>query len=214
MVKILDEVMKYIPENADISDAVFEGANIVLYTKNVNFFLDNQGAIKQVVESIKKRVELRVDPKLTVNPEKAREIIEKILGVECGQVSIIFDVQRSRVIIEAEKPGMAIGQGGEVLKEIKKETLWVPVVRRIPPIRSPLIENIRQVLYQESEYRRKFLHKVGKRIYEDWTRGRKEEWIRVAVLGAGREVGRSCFLLQTPESKVMVDCGVNVAAPP
>src|SRR3989338_165604 len=214
MVKILDEVMKYIPENADISDAVFEGANIVLYTKNVNFFLDNQGAIKQVVESIKKRVELRVDPKLTVNPEKAREIIEKILGVECGQVSIIFDVQRSRVIIEAEKPGMAIGQGGEVLKEIKKETLWVPVVRRIPPIRSPLIENIRQVLYQESEYRRKFLHKVGKRIYEDWTRGRKEEWIRVAVLGAGREVGRSCFLLQTPESKVMLDCGVNVAAPP
>ena len=40
MVKILDEVLKNLPENAKISDAVFEGASIVLYTKNKEFFLD------------------------------------------------------------------------------------------------------------------------------------------------------------------------------
>ncbi|MFA4886631.1 MAG: beta-CASP ribonuclease aCPSF1 [Candidatus Nanoarchaeia archaeon] len=214
MVKILDEVMKFVPATAKITDAVFEGANIVLYTKNAEFLLDNQGVVKTIVDNIKKRVELRSDPSMTMEEEKAREKIRKILPEETGECNILFDPQRARVIIETEKPGLAIGKGGEVLKEIKRQTLWVPTVRRIPPIRSPLIENIRNVLYQESEYRRKFLNKVGKRIYEGWTKGKKEEWIRVTALGAGREVGRSCFLLQTPESKVLLDCGLNVAAPP
>jgi len=35
----------------------------------------------------------------------------------------------------------------------------------------------------------------------------------IEVLGSGREVGRSAFLLQTPNSKVLLDCGFNVAAP-
>ena len=43
---------------------------------------------------------------------------------------------------------------------------------------SKLIENIRAVLYQESDYRRKLLDKVGLRIYDGWIR-RKEnvEWL-------------------------------------
>ena len=35
--------------------------------------------------------------------------------------------------------------------------------------------------------------------------------MRVTFFGAGRQVGRSCIFLQTPESKVLLDCGVNVA---
>ncbi|MBI1934380.1 hypothetical protein HYS30_01810, partial [Candidatus Peregrinibacteria bacterium] len=34
MANILEEVLKSLPEDANISEAVFEGANIVLYTKN------------------------------------------------------------------------------------------------------------------------------------------------------------------------------------
>lgn len=213
MTKIIDEVLQLLPEKAKISEAVFEGANIVLYTKNKNFLFDNDGIVKTIVDTIKKRVELRADPSLVSDEDAAREAITKILPAEVGTLNIIFDPQRSRVIIEAEKPGLAIGKGGELLKEIKKAILWTPVVRRIPPIRSTLLENIRQVLYDNSDYRRKFLNKVGKRIYEGWTKERREEWIRITVLGAGREVGRSCFLLQTPESKVLLDCGLNVAAP-
>jgi hypothetical protein len=40
----------------------------------------------------------------------------------------------------------------------------------------------------------------------------KGDWVRITALGGAREVGRSCYLLQTPESKVMIDCGVNVAS--
>src|SRR3989344_1498913 len=194
MTKILDEVLKQMPADAEIKDAVFEGANIVLYIKNKEFFLDNKGKIKEIVDNIKKRVEIRLDPSLCMDQEETKKIIEKIINGEAGNLNIIFDPQRSRVIIEADRPGMAIGKNGEILKKIKEQTLWVPLVRRIPPIRSSIVEGIRQVLYDNSDYRRKFLNKVGKRIYEGWTRGRKEEWVRLSFLGAAREVGRSCYL--------------------
>src|SRR3989344_3144459 len=210
MVKILDEVIKQLPSNIKISEACFEGANIVLYTKSEDFFLDNQGVIKGIVDNIKKRVELRIDPSMCMDLELAKGVIEKLVSKDAGNISIIFDPQRSVVMIEAERPGMVIGKNGEILKEIKRKTLWVPIVKRIPPIRSPLLENIRQVLYENSDYRRKFLHKVGKRIYDGWIRGKKDEWVRISFLGAAREVGRSCYLLQTPESRVLLDCGINV----
>ena len=41
MTEIIKEILKHLPENK-ISDAVFEGANIVLYTKDKDFFLDNR----------------------------------------------------------------------------------------------------------------------------------------------------------------------------
>ena len=213
MTKILDEVLKALPPEANISDAVFEGANIVLYTKNKEFLLDNKGVIKNIVDDIKKRVEVRADPPKCLDMEEAKKIIIKLMPDEIEEPTIIFDPQRSRVIIESNKPGLAIGKGGDILKDIKKETLWTPIVRRNPPMKSQLIENVRQVLYDSSDYRRKFLHKIGKRIYEGWTRAKRDEWVRITCLGSAREVGRSCFLLQTPESRILLDCGFNVAAP-
>ncbi|MBI4159253.1 beta-CASP ribonuclease aCPSF1 [Candidatus Woesearchaeota archaeon] len=211
MVDILKEVLKDVPESADISDSGFEGANIVLYTKNKEFFLNNNGTLKEIVDKIKKRVELRPDPSIIVDEETAAEIIKKEIPTEAGEVEVNFDHQRSIVVIEAEKPGIAIGKGGEVLKSIKEKTFWVPIVKRKPAIRSVIIEKIRKVLFENNDYRKKFLDKVGHRIYDGWIREKKDEWIRLSFLGAARQVGRSCFLLQTPESRILLDCGVDVS---
>ncbi|MEM4336659.1 MAG: beta-CASP ribonuclease aCPSF1 [Candidatus Woesearchaeota archaeon] len=210
---IIKEILSNLPEGK-ISAAVFEGANIVLYTKDIDFFLDNKGTIKEVVDKVKKRIELRPDPSCTLDPEKAEKEIRKIMPEEAGTGNIIFDPQRSQVIIEVDKPGVAIGKNGELLRDIKEKTRWVPLIRRMPAIRSLLIENIRAVLYQNSDYRRKFLDRIGHRIYDGWIRGRKKEWIRVTYLGGARQVGRSCILVQTPESRVLLDCGINVAGDP
>ncbi|MGV8171411.1 MAG: beta-CASP ribonuclease aCPSF1 [Candidatus Woesearchaeota archaeon] len=210
--EIVKEILKAIPEGK-ISDVNFEGANIVLYTKKKDFYLDNGGIIKGIVDTIKKRIELRPDPSICMEIEKAEKAIRKIIPEEAKLGNIIFDAQRSILYIECEKPGIAIGKDGETLQEIKKKTLWVPVIRRTPAIRSQLIENIREVLYQNNDYRRKFLHKTGERIYNGWLRRqKKEEWVRLTYLGSGREVGRSCILLQTPESRVLLDCGMNMGA--
>ncbi|MFA6888814.1 MAG: MBL fold metallo-hydrolase, partial [Candidatus Woesearchaeota archaeon] len=210
MTKIIKEIMKYVPEQK-INEACFEGANIVLYSKNKDFVLEPGTCIKEAVDAIKKRVELRPDPSLTMDLEAAEKEIRALIPEEAGVQQIIFDPQRSRVIIEAEKPGVAIGKQGSTLFDIKKRTFWVPIVRRSPPIRCQLIENIRLVLYQHSDYRRKFLDKIGHRIYDGWQKEKKQEWVRLSILGAGRQVGRSCFLLQTPESKIMLDCGIDPA---
>jgi predicted metal-dependent RNase len=169
MTKIMKEILGML-EESKISAAGFEGANIVLYTKDKEYFFDNEGSIKRVVDTIKKRVELRPDPAITMDQEKAEEKIKSILPEEAGVDKVIFDPMRSIVVIEAEKPGLAIGKQGALLREIKSETLWVPIIKRKPAIRSKLIENIRGVLYQESDYRRKFLDKVGHRIYDGWMR--------------------------------------------
>lgn len=211
MSEIIKEILKDIP-HGQISDASFEGANIVLYTKDKDFFLDDEGLIRSIVNKIKKRIELRPDPSITLDLEKAESIIKKLIPEESVIGQIIFDPQRSMVNIEVEKPGVAIGKQGEILREIRRQTSWVPLIRRTPPIRSILIENIRAVLYQNSDYRRKFLHKTGERIYNGWLRGKKEEWVRLTFLGGGREVGRSALLLQTPESRILLDCGINVAS--
>lgn len=214
MADILKEIMKSVPERAKISDAVFEGANIVLYTKSRDFFLDNNGIIRDIVNTIKKRIEVRPDPSMTMDVEQAEKEIKSIIPKDAGEINVIFDPQRSRVIIEAEKPGMAIGKSGEILKTIKEKTLWVPLVRRIPSIKSKIVDNIRQVLYENNDYRRNFLNKTGERIYAHWDSEKKNEWVRISILGGGRQVGRSCFLIQTQESRILLDAGVDVSAQP
>jgi len=210
MPDILKEIIKHLPEGK-ISDAAFEGANIVVYTKDKDYFLDNAGTIKAAVQEFKKRIELRPDPSMCVEIEKAEKEIRKIIPEEAGVEDIIFDPPRSQVIINADKPGVVIGKQGELLREIKAKTYWVPLIQRIPPLRSKLIESIRSVLYENTDYRKKFLDRTGHRIYDGWLREKKHEWVRISFLGAARQVGRSCLLLQTPESRVLMDCGIDVS---
>jgi len=208
MSEIINEIKKHLPKNK-ISDVSFEGANIVLYTDKKDFFLDDKGIVKDIVNLIKKRIELRPDPSICEPQDKAEKAIKKILGEEAGVSRIIFDPQRSIVTVEVDKPGIAIGKSGENLNKIKEKTSWVPLIVRTPAIRSQIIEDIRAVLYENSDYRRKFLNKTGERIYNGWLRGKKEEWVRITYLGSARQVGRSSILLQTPESRVLLDCGID-----
>src|SRR3989338_2370873 len=159
MAEIIKEILKELPSEK-ISDACYEGANIVLYTKDKDFFLNNEGAIRRIVDTFKKRVELRPDPSIAMDMEKAEKMLREIIPAEAAVDQIIFDPQRSQVVIEAEKPGLAIGKQGAVLREVKEKTLWVPLIRRTPAIRSKIIEGIRAVLYQNSDYRRKFLDRI------------------------------------------------------
>ncbi|MFA6088538.1 MAG: beta-CASP ribonuclease aCPSF1 [Candidatus Woesearchaeota archaeon] len=209
--KILKEVLRLLPNPELISDSCFEGANIVLYTKDKDYALDNKGTIKAVVNDIKKRVELRPDPSIAMDMEKAEKIIRDLIDKEAGLTAVLFDPMRSEVTLEVDKPGIAIGKSGDCLREIKEKTFWVPKIIRNAAIKANLIENIRSVLFQNSDYRRKFLDKVGERIYNGWIRQKKNEWVRLTYLGSGREVGRSCLFLQTPESRILLDCGINVA---
>jgi KH/beta-lactamase-domain protein len=207
------DILKSIKEELrnDDLEANFEGANIVLYTKNRQFFKEGDDKIKEVVSKIKKRIELRAEKSLLLSEEETQKTIKALIPEEAEITNIIFDVQRSVVVIEAKKPGLVIGKQGSILLNIKHSTFWIPVVQRSPSINSKITEKIRSVLYANNNYRRKFLNDLGKKIYTDWTSEKREMWVRLTYLGGGRQVGRSCLLLSTPNSKILLDCGINPA---
>lgn len=200
---IIDELPKV------ITDAIFEGANIVLYADDKEFIRKGEEKIREIVSKVKKRIELRADQKILASQEETEKTIRALVPEEAEIENIIFDVQRSTVIIEAKKPGMVIGKQGSLLDDIRNSTMWSPTVQRSPAIPSKITEKIRSVLYANNTYRRKFLNDIGKKIYTDWNPEKMDMWVRLTYLGSGRQVGRSCLLLHTPKSKILLDCGIN-----
>ncbi len=81
---------------------------------------------------------------------------------------------------------------------------------RSPPIQSQVINSIRKTLTNESDKRKNALINIGKRIHRPSVI--EDEYVRLTGLGGFSEVGRSSMLLETAETKILVDCGMNVAS--
>ncbi|MEM7819374.1 MAG: beta-CASP ribonuclease aCPSF1 [Candidatus Aenigmatarchaeota archaeon] len=205
---ILDEIKEELPKNASITDISYEGSEIILYTKNREFFKHSTDLIKKIVNKVKKRIEVRADPSIVMSEEKALETVKKIIPQEAGIKDIYFEPEFTKIVIHAEKPGLVIGKNGETLLNIKTKTYWTPDIKRAPVIDSEIIKSVRKMLHKEVGYRKKFMNSLGEKIYSP---GKEVEWIRITALGGFREVGRSCILLQTPESNVLLDCGLSVS---
>jgi KH/beta-lactamase-domain protein len=76
---------------------------------------------------------------------------------------------------------------------------------RTPPLESSTVENVRNFLTQEREERQDILQRVGRQIHREATS--EDEWVRITTLGCCREVGRAAFILSTPETRILIDCG-------
>ncbi len=193
-----------------VSEVKLEGPKIVLYCKNLALLGERGEAIKELAKKLHKRFMLRPDPKLLMEEGEAEKRIRELVPPEAGITSILFDRVTGEVMVEAQKPGLVIGKEGSTLKMLMKEVGWIPKVVRTPPIKSDLIQAIRLSLLRSSEEKLEIFQAIGRRIHRE-PKGRGD-WLRISMLGGAREVGRSSILLQTPESKVMLDCGVNVAS--
>ena len=102
---ILKELDQKLPKDASISEVKFEGSEIVLYTKNKDFFRMSESLIKDVVHALKKRVEIRPDMSISMDMEKAKKAIEKIVPESAGIKAIYFEPELGKVVIESQKPG-------------------------------------------------------------------------------------------------------------
>jgi len=206
-------IKQLVEENAPegkVSKVDVEGPKIVLYTDDLNFFVDHNEEVRNLATLLKKRIIIRPNSAGLLEPEKARKIVRKIIPEEADITGIEFDENFREIYIEAEKLGLVIGKQGSTLDEITKKSGWIPKLLRKPPIVSETIRGTRKILFESSGERQKILRSVGKKIYRK--PDSECDWIRVTPLGGAREVGRSCVLLQTPESNVLIDCGINTAA--
>jgi len=211
---LLQQVKELVKQDPVLSESVsgvdFEGPKLVLYCKNLNLLAEGGEAVKELARKLHKRFMLRPDPQLLMEEGEAEKKIRELIPPEAGITAILFDRTTGEAVVEAQKPGMVIGRDGSTLRMLMREIGWAPKVVRTPPIRSDLIQGIRFSLLQNSGKKLDILQAIGRRIHrQPRARG---DWLRVTMLGGAREVGRSSLLLQTPESKVMLDCGVNVAS--
>ncbi|MEM1610511.1 MAG: beta-CASP ribonuclease aCPSF1 [Sulfolobales archaeon] len=218
--RVLDEIRKVIIENippeAEMRRVEFEGPYLVIYVRNPSFLRSESSAVKNIAKILKKRVVVKVDPQARKKPQEARAKILELVPPEAGveEKDIEFDEILGEVIIKAVKPGLVIGVEGENLKKILVETGWRPRVVRKPPIRSALLEGILSYMMDESDYRLKFLRRASEKIHVEPLF--KNEAVRITALGGFMEVGRSAILLETANSKILLDFGLNpgVNTPP
>jgi len=202
---IKETIASEVPNDVSISDVKYEGPELVIYTRDPKKFAGDGDLIRRLASQLRKRITVRPDPDVLSRPRDARERIHDIIPDEAGVTDLDFHADTGEVVIEAEKPGMVIGRHGSTLREITQEVGWTPEVVRTPPIESSTVSNVRNFLKQEREERRDILERVGRQIHREEMSD--EEWVRISTLGCCREVGRAAFILNTPETRVLIDCG-------
>ncbi len=201
--EIQEKIKKKVPKGIKVSSVEFEGPELVIYTDDPKTFADQDDLIKILARDIRKRIVVR--PTILEDPERAASAIRRVVGENAGISDIFFEADSGEVLIEAEKPGVVIGKNGATLRDITREIGWTPKVVRTPPIESSTVKQVRQYLRAAHQERKELLKRIGRRIHRDVIS--KDQWIRVTTLGCCREVGRAAFLLSTPESRVLIDCG-------
>ncbi len=198
-------IVREVPNDISVSDVTYEGPELVVYTRDPKKFASDGDLIRRLASKLRKRITVRPDPEVLARPSEAREKIEAVIPDEAGVTDLDFHADTGEVVIEAEKPGVVIGRHGSTLREITQQVGWTPEVVRTPPIESSTVSNVRNFLKQEREERRDILERIGRQIHREEMSD--DEWVRITTLGCCREVGRAAFILNTPETRVLIDCG-------
>ena len=202
---IKETIASEVPNDVSVSDVKYEGPELVVYTRDPKRFAGDGDLIRRLASQLRKRITVRPDPDVLSRPGEARERTREIIPDEAGVTDLDFHADTGEVVVEAEKPGMVIGRHGSTLREITQEVGWTPEVVRTPPIESSTVSNVRNFLKQERDERRDVLERVGRQIHREEMSD--DEWVRITTLGCCREVGRAAFVLNTPETRVLIDCG-------
>ena len=203
--ELQDEIVSEIPPDISVTDVKYEGPELVVYTRDPKQFAQDGDLVRRLASKLRKRITVRPDPDVLSKPDRAREKITAVVPDDAGVTNLDFHEDTGEVVIEAEKPGMVIGRHGSTLREITQEAGWTPEVVRTPPIESSTVSNVRNFLKQERDERRDILEKVGRQIHREEMQD--DEYVRITTLGCCREVGRASFILSTPETRILVDCG-------
>jgi len=204
--EIRQAILDKIPAQVGITRIEFEGPRLAIYCQKPEFLQENSHIVGEIAGIIKKRIVIRSDPSVRMGEIQAENIIKEILK-EAGLVQAYFDPALGEVVLEVEKPGVAIGKSGANVVEIVKKTHWSPNFKRSPPIPSMTIRQIRGFLYSKSKDREKVLRETGESIFRPIYQQSGD--VRVTFLGSARQVGRSAILVKTRESEILLDCGIN-----
>ncbi|HEU5460812.1 MAG TPA: beta-CASP ribonuclease aCPSF1 [Nitrososphaeraceae archaeon] len=228
--EIIKTIFESIPKESQITTARFEGPNIALYTKNPRFSLTELTYyLSSLSKNLKKRFVVRSDQSIRLKEDETRSIVSRILPKDVIVSALFCDDATGEVVLEVNRPEAVVS---ETIIRIAEATGWIAHLRRSPHIPSLSIKNIHTILKSSSKERTNFLRELGKRVFRDPLIMKEDEtpnvnasertllnnkqnktWnnkeVYIFCLGGVKQVGRSCFIVVTSESKIMLDCGIN-----
>ena len=209
-VNLMSTILNNIPAEAQITRIEYEGPRIALYTKNPNYLQKNNYIISEIVNSLKKRVVTRTEKSIRKPEDEARAILDRLFPQEAAVASYFFDDALGEVTAEVGNPKVLSQEGGFDLGNAMEQTGWKIKVRKAPHLTSTAIQNVNFALKTGNAVRELFLRDLGESIFRP--RLTSSEQVTIKTLGAFQEVGRSCLLMETSESKVLLDCGIHPGA--
>ena len=204
---LVNVLLHKIPAEAGITRIEYEGPRIALYTKNPGFFELNDQIVPDLVNSMKKRIIVRTEPSILKDEEDARPIINDLIPSELGLKNLFFDGALSEVTAALEHPHLIDKLPDFKPVNILEKTGWRLILRKSSHISSSRLNTIYQTYKSSEDERRKFLSEAGEKIFRSKVSLAPE--ITIHTLGSFKEVGRSSMLITTPESKVLLDCGIH-----
>ena len=204
-------ILKSIPREAGVTKIEYEGPRIALYTNSPRFLMENNSIISNLVNVIKKRIIVRTDESIRKPESDALRILREHMPPDAKLGGAFFDTATGEVSLEVKRPWLLQRNVKEFdHTEITEKIGWGLRVRKATTNPSSTIREISYNLKVSSNERGKQLRQIGDEIFRPRLAQRTE--VSLLTLGGFGQVGRSCMLLSTQESKVLIDCGVNPGA--
>jgi KH/beta-lactamase-domain protein len=200
-------ILQSLPHEASLTKIEYEGPCIALYSKNPGYLLQNNQLVLNMVNSIKKRIVIRTDESIRLSQEESIKVIANTIPIEAGVAQTFFDAVLGEAIIFAKKPWTVLHEGGDF--DLTEKIGWKVRVRKAPQNMLPF-ETLYKTLADTASQRLKFYREVGDKIFR--RKLTEEAEASLLTLGGFAEIGRSCMLLETRESKIILDCGFNASA--
>ncbi|MCD6592080.1 MAG: beta-CASP ribonuclease aCPSF1 [Thaumarchaeota archaeon] len=202
--RLRQEIARYFsvvnPLESGITKIDFEGPRIAIYTRSREVFANRDQIAKDLVTLIKKRVVIRPDDSIRVDrSEFEAEAKQRIKGIR----NLIFNDLIGEVVVELDSN--VPPPSDDIVKSLSASTGWVVNVEIQPPMQTKIIEHANNIIYGYPEERLQALRRIGEKVFRNQVFETRDATI--TILGSGMQVGRSAILLQTSESKVLLDCG-------
>ena len=208
---IMASILQSIPREANVTKIDYEGPRIALYTTSPRYLMEHNEIISNLVNVIKKRIVVRTDESIRKLEEDARKILTECIPKEANLQGTFFDTATGEVSVEVKRPWL-LQKNAEDFNhaEVTEKTGWKLRVRKATTNPSSTIQAINYNLKISSADRGKQLKQVGEKIFRPRLTQKSE--VSLLTLGGFGQVGRSCMLLTTPDSKILIDCGINPGA--
>jgi predicted metal-dependent RNase len=200
-------ILQSIPKEADVTKIDYEGPRIAIYTKKPRYLMEHNEIISNMVNVIKKRIVVRTEESIRKSEEEARQILTQAMPKEADLRGTFFDTAIGEVTLEVKRPWLLYNTEAFNMADVVEKTGWRLRIRKATASQSQTIQTINYNLKISSSERSKHLKQVGEEIFRPKLSETAE--VSLLTLGGFSQVGRSCMLLTTHESKILIDCGVN-----